>query len=101
MIGGAFSNPWAELFDSNMNFISDSKGDKQTVIRDRTPASGEQQVYLAISTDKPTTEYCSVANLPSPNHNGKSLVIEGTSWVATDASVEFHLSEDQLSAFQK
>lgn len=103
LVGGALSNPWAELFDNRMNFISDSKGVNtiQTVIRNRMPAAGEQQTYAPIYTEKPTIEYCSVAYLPSPNHNGRILVIEGTSWVATDAGVEFLLSEDQLSAFQK
>jgi len=43
----------------------------------------------------------SVAYLPGPNHHGRILAIEGTSWVATDSGVEFLLSEDQLSAFQK
>ncbi len=97
------SNPWAELFDNNMNFISDSKGVNatQTVIRNRMPTAGEQQIYAPIDTEKPTIEYCSVAYLPSPNHKGRILAIEGTSWVATDAGVEFLLSEDQLSAFQK
>lgn len=103
LVGGELSNPWAELFDNRMNFISDSKGVNatQTVIRNRIPTAGEQQIYAPIDTEKPTIEYCSVAYLPSPNHNGKILVIEGTSWVATDAGVEFLLSEDQLSAFQK
>jgi len=103
LVGGALSNPWAELFDNRMNFISDSKGVNaiQTVITNRMPAAGEQQTYAPIYTEKPTIEYCSVAYLPSPNHNGRILVIEGTSWVATDAGVEFLLSEDQLSAFQK
>jgi hypothetical protein len=103
LVGGELSNPWAELFDNRMNFISDSKGVNatQTVIRNRMPAAGEQQIYAPINTEKPTIEYCSVAYLPSPNHNGRILVVEGTSWVATDAGVEFLLSEDQLSAFQK
>jgi hypothetical protein len=102
LLGGQLSNPWAELFDNRMNFISDSKGvNTQTVIRNRMPTAGEQQIYAPIYTEKPSIEYCSVAYLPSPNHNGRILAIEGTSWVATDAGVEFLLSEDQLSAFQK
>jgi hypothetical protein len=103
VVGGELSNPWAELSDNRMNFISDSKGvnSTQTVIINRMPAAGEQQTYAPIYTEKPSIEYCSVAYLPSPNHNGRILAIEGTSWVATDAGVEFLLSEDQLSAFQK
>lgn len=103
LVGGALSNPWAELFDNRMNFTADSKGVNamQTVIRNRMPAAGEQQTYAPIYTEKPTVEYCSVAYLPSSNHSGRILVIEGTSWVATDAGVEFVLSEDQLSAFRK
>lgn len=86
-----------------MNFISDSKGANamQSVIMNRIPTVGEQQIYAPIHTEKPTVEYCSVAYLPTPNHHGRILAIEGTSGVATDAGVEFLLSEDQLSAFQK
>ncbi len=103
VVGGELSNPWAELFDDRMNFTSDSKdvNANATVIKNRIPAAGEQQIYAPIFTEKPTIEYCSVAYLPNPNHNGKVIVIEGTSWVATDAGVEFLLSEDQLSAFLK
>jgi hypothetical protein len=103
VVGGEFSNPWAELFDNRMNFVSDSKdvNAKATVIRNRIPAAGEQQIYAPIFTEKPTIEYCSVSYLPNPNHNGKVIVIEGTSWVGTDGGVEFLLSEDQLAAFLK
>jgi len=103
VVGGELSNPWAELSDNRMNFISDSKGVNaiQTVITNRLPTAGEQQIYAPIYTEKPTIEYCSVAYLPTPNHHGRILAIEGTSWVATDAGVEFLLSEDLLSAFRK
>ncbi|MGD0942101.1 MAG: hypothetical protein ABR905_20600 [Terracidiphilus sp.] len=103
IIGGELSNPWAELVDNRMNFISDSKdvNAKATVIRNRMPAAGEQQTYSPFFSDKPTVDYCSVAYLPNPNHNGRILVVEGTSWVASNAGVEFLLSEDQLSAFRK
>jgi hypothetical protein len=103
VVGGQLSNPWAELSDNRMNFISDSKdvNAAQTVIKNRMPAPGEQEIYAPISSEKPTIEYCSVAYLPTPNRHGRILAIEGTSWVATDAGVEFLLSEDQLSAFQQ
>jgi hypothetical protein len=103
VVGGELSNPWAELFDNRMNFISDSRSVNpgQTVIRNRTPAAGEQEVYGPLSSEKPTVEYCSIAYLPTPNHSGRILAIEGTSWVATDAGVEFLLSEDQLAALLK
>lgn len=103
LVGGELSNPWAELFDNRMNFISDSKdvNAAATVIKNRAPGAGEQQIYAPIFSEQPTIEYCSVAYLPNPNHNGRVIVVEGTSWVATDAGVEFLLSEDQLSAFRK
>jgi len=96
LIGGRVSNPWTELFESRLNFIELSKfeGLGVTVVENRSPAAGEQPSYT--STD--AVGYCVVAYLPNPDHDGKVLLLEGTSSEATEAAGDFLLS-DKFSAF--
>ncbi|MDR3752423.1 MAG: hypothetical protein P4K93_01915 [Terracidiphilus sp.] len=98
LIGGPISNPWQQLFASRMNFVIEPDSNRYNPIHNRAPAPGEQTVY---STDADPLGYCIVAFLPSPDHNGKVLIIEGTSAEATEAGGDFLLSENQLSSFQK
>ncbi|MGA1983937.1 MAG: hypothetical protein ABSG84_15905 [Acidobacteriaceae bacterium] len=97
LIGSSIANPWAELFESRMNFTVKSNGDTPTYIVNRSPASGEQSIYSP--TD--SVGYCTVAYLANPDHNGSVLLLEGTGSEATEAAGDFLLSEDQLSNFEK
>lgn len=94
LIGARKSNPWDELFDNRINFITEF--DSPRVIN-RAPAAGEQAVYLPSNADG----YCVVAYLPNSNHTGQILLIEGTNAEATEAAGDFLLSENQLSGFRK
>ncbi len=94
LIGARKSNPWNELFDGRMNFIT--KFDGPSVIN-RAPAAGELQTY----TRTDSVDYCVIAYMPNPNRNGIVMLIEGTSGEATEGAGDFLLSEDQLSNFKK
>lgn len=94
LIGARKSNPWDELFDNQINFITEF--DKPRVIN-RAPAPGEQPVYFETDSDG----YCVVNFMPNPDHNGLVLLIEGTNAEASEAAGDFLLSEDQLSSFKK
>ncbi len=98
LIGGRISNPWSELFENRLNFVEDTKfeGFGTTIVENRVPTAGEPQSYTA--TD--ATGYCVVAYLPNSGHDGKVLLLEGTSSEATEAAGDFLLSEDQFSAFK-
>jgi len=98
LIGGPLSNPWQQLFASRMNFIEEPDSSRMNPIHNRAPEPGEQAVY---STDADPLGYCVVAYLPNPKHNGKVLIVEGTSSEATEAGGDFLLSENQLASFQK
>jgi hypothetical protein len=52
-------------------------------------------------THADSVDYCVVAYLPNPDHNGVVLVIEGTGAEATEGAGDFLLSDDQLSNFKK
>lgn len=94
LIGARKSNPWAEIFDNRMNFITDF--DSPRVIN-RAPAAGEQAVYTQTNSDG----YSIVAYLPNPEHSSAVLLIEGTNAEATEAAGDFLLSEDRLSSFKR
>jgi hypothetical protein len=97
LIGGRISNPWESLFESRMNFAVQFDVSGPITVVNRTPATGEQQIY----TQTDSVEYCTVAYLPNPDHNGVVLLIEGTNAEATEAAADFLLSEDQLFNFKK
>jgi hypothetical protein len=98
LIGGRISNPWAELFEGRLNFIENTlfEGLGVTTVTNRAPAAGEPHTYT--STD--AVGYCVVAYVPNPGHEGKVLLIEGTSSEATEAAGDFLLSPQQFSAFR-
>ncbi len=97
LIGSSIANPWAELFESRMNFTAKSNGDTPTYIANRSPSPGEQSVY----SPSDSVGYCTVAYLANPDHNGSVLLLEGTGSEATEAAGDFLLSEDQLGNFLK
>ncbi|HEV2484910.1 MAG TPA: hypothetical protein VGT08_05205 [Terracidiphilus sp.] len=94
LIGARKSNPWDELFDNRMNFITEF--DSPMVVN-RTPVKGEQATYLPTDADG----YCIIAYMPNSDHSGMVMLIEGTNAEATEAAGDFLFSEDQLSGFMK
>jgi hypothetical protein len=95
LLGNGLSNPWEQPFREHMNFTAN---DNQFYdVTNRAPASGEQHVYVS-SLD---TKYGIVAYLPSPDHQGKVLLLDGTGAESVEAEGDFLLSESRLSNFQK
>ena len=94
LIGARKSNPWDELFEGRMNFITEF--DSPRVVN-LAPAGGEQPIYFQTGSDG----YCVVSFMPNPERNGLVLLIEGTNAEASEAAGDFLLSEDQLSNFKK
>ena len=97
LIGSRFGNPWAELFEKRMNFIFSTENPNQIV--NRAPKDGESRTY---EFGTPGSDgYCIIAYLPSPDHDGSALLIQGTSGEPTEAGGDFLLSEDKMSGFQE
>lgn len=94
LIGARKSNPWNELFDDRLNFITDF--DSPRVVN-RVPVAGEQPLYVASHS----VGYSVVAYLPKADQSGVVLLIEGTNAESTEAAGDFLLSEVQLSNFKK
>jgi hypothetical protein len=97
LMGSRYGNPWAELFDSRMNFTFDPTNPSK--ILNLAPKAGESAAYdFDVSS---SVGFCIIAYLPTPDHNGNALLIQGTSGEPTEAGVDFLLSEEKLSAFQR
>ena len=97
LVGSRFGNPWAELFDSRMNFVFEP--DNPNEITNRAPSSGEAHTYGY--TPSGSIGYSIVAYLPNPDHSGSALLIQGTSGETTQAAGDFLLSESEMSGFKK
>jgi len=97
LIGGQLSNPWDQLYENRTNFITKFDSNGLIAVINRAPTASEQQIY----TQTDSVQYCVVAYLPNPDHNGVVLLIEGTNAEATEAAGDFLLSEYQLSNFAK
>lgn len=104
LLGGRTSNPWDALFESLMNFTTvtnfgfDGNVDHAyTAIMNRAPKAGEQGSY------RPSNGfgYCDIAYLPSPDGDGRALVLEATNHEAIEAASDFLLSEEQMANFRK
>ena len=101
LIGSRKSNPWVDLFTSNLNFTIDYDPDRRvSLVRNRTPAQGEQETYAAPPPPDSSSGYSVVAYLPN-GQSGKVLIIAGTGSEATEGAGEFITSEEQLSNFLK
>jgi hypothetical protein len=97
LMGSRYGNPWAELFDSSMNFTFDPKNPNQ--ILNLAPKAGESATYDFDLSN--SVGFCVIAYLPTPDHNGNALLIQGTSGEPTEAGVDFLLSDAKLSGFQR
>jgi hypothetical protein len=97
LIGSRYGNPWAELYESRMNFTFDLKNPYE--ILNLAPKAGESSTYDFSASG--SSGFCIIAYLPNPDRNGSALLIQGTSGEPTQAGVDFLLSEAKLSGFQK
>jgi len=97
LVGAKISNPWDDLFEGHMNFVVRFNNDRSIEVLNRAPSAGEPQIYKQSGP----SEYCVVAYMPNPSHNGVVLIVEGSSAEATEAAGNFLLSEVQLSNFKR
>ncbi len=98
LFGNPTANPWDELYENRLNFTqAAADGHDLIPVTNRAPAHGERATYIPSDT----IQYCVVAYLPNPDHNGRILLIQGTSSEATEAGGDFLLSESQMSSFQR
>ncbi len=104
LIGSKRSDPWAELFEPQLNFQYTYDGHPaETAIRNMKPQAGENAEYRAeeASEHRIPEGFCIIARLPNLSGKGKALLIAGTETEATEAGGDFLLNESSLVQLQR
>jgi hypothetical protein len=97
LIGGKKSVPWDDLFDDQLNFVTDyDYVHGMPIVRNRDPKPEEQAVYTIAQTSSNLTEYAVIAYLPNPSHSGNIIILAGTDSDATGAAAAYLTSETQM-----
>jgi hypothetical protein len=98
LIGSPRSNPWASLFEQQLNFRFDRDERTDTpLIRNKAPLPGEQASYRASHPGEFGAEYSLIALVPNLRGNGNVLLIAGASGESTEAAGEFIANRDTCS----
>ncbi len=91
VIGTTRANPWAQLFEEHLNFVSDYGRDNEPSFRNRGPGPGEPAEYKPREFSGGTSResYGHIAFLPRLYHDGHALLVSGTSSEGTEGAGEF------------
>jgi hypothetical protein len=85
LVGCPTSNPWASVFNEQLNFVSDR--DK---FRNKDPKPGEPSEYdTRLGTGEPGDDYALIALVPAPNRERAVLLVQGTRQEGTEAASLF------------
>jgi hypothetical protein len=94
LIGGPFTNPWAQLFEDTLSFqIEPTPGKTFSRIRNVAPAAGEQKMYV---DDAARATYARISYRPNLNGTGVVLLVAGPGIPATEAAGRFVADPNEL-----
>lgn len=97
LIGGQNSNPWQDLFSSQLGFTVEYDAARdRSYVKNSNPRPGEQASYPVTFSPGGIVGYGFVAYLPNPSHTADALLIAGTDSQATEAAAEFVTTEASL-----
>jgi len=102
LIGSMYSNPWAEVFQRNLNFHFDYRPDvNDSWILNANPRQGEAKAYEN-NWDGPSHQtYAVIAFIPNLNGNGHVLLIQGLDMAGTQAAAELLFHENEIGPIVK
>lgn len=103
VLGSSRSNPWAELFETQLNFrFLYDEATHSAAIENKAPLPGEAAKYrVQIGASRIEESFCRIALLPNSDHTGDVLLIAGTEMEATEAGGEFLTSEQGISQLRR
>lgn len=100
LLGTHESNPWVEIYESNMNFVfHDDLTHRNFSVINRSPHGDELPQYAYDRLDPSRKVYGVAALRPSLGASGDVLILEGTSMAGTDAAAEFVFDDALLLPF--
>jgi hypothetical protein len=90
LIGSRRGIPWAELFESQVNFaLEEDPETKRYFFRNKAPKPGESTRYgQSIKSGSVTETYAAIELLPNLGNNGHVLILSGIGMEATEAAGE-------------
>jgi hypothetical protein len=93
LIGSLNSNPWAELFENELNFKFEYDPVVHgCIIQNQHPLSGEKARYQTDQNDPAYTTYGAIAVVPNLSDNGYVLLIQGINMAGTKAAADYLFS---------
>lgn len=100
LLGAPHSNPWLQLFDTQVNFSLDlDLAQAEFVVRNRSPRPGEQAEYQTHLSDAQQSLWAVLSFLPNVDDAGRVLMLAGASTAGTEAAAEFLLNDGAMDAF--
>ncbi len=103
ILGGRRANPWAELYERDLNFQMEFPLNAQAaIIRNRNPKSGERSVYENILDARQTGKtYARIALSPGLSGTGKVLLAAGNSGMATATAADLLIQPRMLAQVEE
>jgi hypothetical protein len=100
LLGSAFSNPWVELFQKNLNFeFSYQPHPNESVIINRQPMPGESPEYVNDAAAPSHLTYAVIALVPNLNDTGWVLIVEGLTMAGTQAAGDVLFNGEAMQPF--
>jgi hypothetical protein len=97
LMGSAYTNPWAELFEKNLAFeLVGDVGAHSWKIVNRHPAPGEAASYQGERDDSSHQTYARIAWVPNVDHTGHILMLQGLDMAGTQAAAQTLLHSTAL-----
>ena len=102
LIGSMYSNPWAEVFQHNLNFRFDYRPQvNSSWIVNTNPRAGEAKSYENNWDGPSHLTYAVIAFIPNLNGNGHVLLIQGLDMAGTQAAAELLFHESEIAPILK
>ncbi|HKE26301.1 MAG TPA: hypothetical protein VKB88_28295 [Bryobacteraceae bacterium] len=100
LLGSVRSTPWVHLFDPMLDFQMEYDTRSQTtLVRDRSPRTGEPPVYRSAKPGSSGVAYSVLALVPNLRRTGNVLIVGGTIAESTEATGEFITNAGTSSGF--
>jgi hypothetical protein len=97
LLGSAYTNPWAELFEKNLAFeLVEDAGAHSWKVVNRHPAPGEESFYQGERDGASHKTYARIAWVPNLDHTGHILMLQGLDMAGTQAAAQALLHSTAL-----
>jgi hypothetical protein len=89
LLGSAYTNPWAELFEKNLAFeLVEDEGAHSWKVVNRHPEPGEATFYQGERDGASHKTYARIAWVPNLDHTGHILLLQGLDMAGTQAAAQ-------------